>query len=112
MSGLDLKELREQIDSIDRQMVELYLERMDRVLQIGAWKREQGLPVLDTERGTVVVREPRLEKFAITRIPGFRNLEPVFGPASYHGCDYSFFYLNLRENARMRAERWFAGKKP
>ena len=50
MSGLDLKELREQIDSIDRQMVELYLERMDRVLQIGAWKREQGLPVLDTER--------------------------------------------------------------
>ena len=67
---------------------------------------------LDPERGTVVVREPRLEKFAITRIPGFRNLEPVFGPASYHGCDYSFFYLNLRENARMRAERWFAGKKP
>jgi hypothetical protein len=67
---------------------------------------------LDPERGTVIVREPRLEKFAITRIPGFRNLEPVFGPASYHGCDYSFFYLNLRENARMRAERWFAGKKP
>ncbi len=66
---------------------------------------------LDPERGTVIVREPRLEKFAITRIPGFRNLEPVFGPASYHGCDYSFFYLNLRENACKRAAAWFAREK-
>ena len=62
---------------------------------------------IDLERGSVIVTEPRLAKFAITAIPGFKNLEPVFGPASYHGCDYSFFYLNIRENARMRAEAWF-----
>ena len=69
--------------------------------------------VLDPERGTVIVTEPRLAKFAITAIPGFKKFEPVFGPASYHGCDYSFFYLNIRENARTRAEAWFAkqGKK-
>lgn len=50
MSELDLKTLRGQIDGIDRQIVELYRERMDCALKIGAWKRERGLPVLDTER--------------------------------------------------------------
>lgn len=62
--------------------------------------------VLDLERGTVVVTEPRLAKYAITRIPGFRKFEPVFGPASYHTCDYSFFYQNLRENIRTRYNAW------
>ena len=52
--------------------------------------------------------EPGLAKYAITAIPGFRVFEPVFGPASYHLCDYSFFYLNIRENARVRAEAWSA----
>ena len=63
--------------------------------------------VLDPERGTVVVTEPRLAKYVITAMPGFKKFESVFGPASYHGCDYSFFYLNIRENARLRAEAWF-----
>ena len=66
--------------------------------------------VLDLERGTVIVTEPRLEKCAITKIPGLKRLESVFGPASYHGCDYTFFYLNIRENARLRADAWFANK--
>ena len=64
---------------------------------------------IDLERGTVIVTEPRLENCAITALPGMKGLEPVFGPASYHGCDYSFFYLNIRQNARVRAEAWFAG---
>lgn len=63
--------------------------------------------VLDLERGTVIVTEPGLSKYAITEIPGFGKFESVFGPASYHGCDYSFFFLNIRENAKMRAEAWF-----
>ena len=66
--------------------------------------------VLDLERGTVIVTEPRLEKCAVTKIPGLKRLESVFGPASYHGCDYTFFYLNIRENARLRADAWFANK--
>ena len=64
--------------------------------------------VLDLERGSIMVTEPKLAKYAITAIPGFKRFEPVFGPASYHGCDYSFFYLNIRENARVRSEAWFA----
>ncbi len=63
---------------------------------------------IDLERGSVMVTERKLAKFAITAVPGFKKFEPVFGPASYHGCDYSFFYLNIRENARTRAEAWFA----
>ncbi|MBR3224233.1 MAG: DUF3089 domain-containing protein [Atopobiaceae bacterium] len=64
--------------------------------------------VIDPERGTVIVTEPRLSKCTITAIPGFKHLETVFGPASYHGCDYSFFFLNIRENVRTRADAWFA----
>jgi hypothetical protein len=63
--------------------------------------------VIDLERGTVIVKEPRLSKCAITAIPGLKKMEPVFGPASYHGCDYSFFFLNIRENAKARAKAWF-----
>ena len=61
--------------------------------------------VLDLERGSVMVTNPAFEKYTITASMG-EFLEPVFGPASYHGCDYSFFYLNIRENARVRAEAW------
>ena len=63
--------------------------------------------VLDLERGSVMVTNPALAGCAITALPGFEAFEPVFGPASYHGCDYSFFYLNIRENARLRAKAWF-----
>lgn len=63
--------------------------------------------VIDVERGSVMVMNPAFEKCAITAIPGFEAFEPVFGPASYHGCDYSFFYLNIRENANLRVKTWF-----
>ena len=64
--------------------------------------------VLDLERGSVMVTNPAFAPCAITALPGFEAFEKVFGPASYHGCDYSFFYLNIRENARLRAEAWLA----
>ena len=63
--------------------------------------------VLDLDRGTAIVTEPKLAKYAITAIPGMKKLEPVFGPASFHGCDYSFFFLNIRENAHVRMVSWF-----
>ena len=66
--------------------------------------------VLDLERGSVMVMNPEFAKYAITELLGVEGLEHVFGPASYHGCDYSFFYMNIRENARTRAEAWFENK--
>ena len=47
---MDIKDLREQIDEIDRQLVDLYCRRMDTARAIGRYKRENALPVLDSER--------------------------------------------------------------
>lgn len=63
--------------------------------------------VIDVERGTVIVTEPKLKKCAVTEFPGFKSFETVFGPESYHLCDYSFFFMNISENARIRTKAWF-----
>ena len=62
--------------------------------------------VIYPSRGTVIVTEPKLRDCAITAAPGYGVFESVFGPESYHGCDYSFFYLNIRNNARARVRAW------
>ena len=66
--------------------------------------------VLDLERGSVMVMNPAFEKYTISNLLGMKVLDQVFGPASYHGCDYSFFYLNIRENASTRSKAWFESK--
>ena len=47
---MNMDELRSRIDDIDTEMVELYKKRLDIADQIGAYKREKGLPVYDSER--------------------------------------------------------------
>jgi chorismate mutase/prephenate dehydratase len=47
---MDIKEIRARIDQVDDELVRLYGERMDLVREIGRYKRENGLAVLDTER--------------------------------------------------------------
>ena len=46
----DLKVLREEIDVIDRQLVALFEQRMAVTEQVGLWKLENGIPVLDRSR--------------------------------------------------------------
>lgn len=46
----NLEELRREIDSIDQKMVELFKRRMEVVTQVAAYKKERGLPILDTSR--------------------------------------------------------------
>lgn len=46
----ELQSLRRDIDAIDRQLVELFRQRMDVTHQVGEYKRAQGIPVLDQER--------------------------------------------------------------
>ena len=50
MMSPDMKDYREQIDGIDRQLVELIGQRMEVSKAIGAYKREHGLPTLDVGR--------------------------------------------------------------
>lgn len=47
---MELEELREQIDEIDADLIELVQRRMDIAAGIAAYKRENGLPVLDATR--------------------------------------------------------------
>ncbi|OLS02349.1 prephenate dehydratase [Tissierella creatinophila] len=46
----DLKELRGKIDDIDRKIVELFQERMEIVSGVAKYKKEKGLPVLNSIR--------------------------------------------------------------
>lgn len=46
----DLKEIREEIDEIDRQMVALYEKRMRRTTEVAEYKLSVGKPVLDKGR--------------------------------------------------------------
>lgn len=47
---MDLKEIRPQIDEIDRQLVALLEKRMDLVQAVADYKKENGLAVLDSGR--------------------------------------------------------------
>lgn len=53
----DLKELRQEIDAIDRQLVELFCRRMDVTRRVGQYKAARGLPVLDQARERAVLQE-------------------------------------------------------
>lgn len=52
----ELKELRNEIDHIDRQVVELFRQRMDVTRRVGEYKAARGIPVLDQTREREVLR--------------------------------------------------------
>ena len=47
---MELNELRNQIDQIDKEMAVLFEKRMKIVKQIGEYKKENNLPILDKKR--------------------------------------------------------------
>nr|WP_315036714.1 chorismate mutase [uncultured Lachnoanaerobaculum sp.] len=51
----ELENLREKIDSIDKEMVALFEKRMDIVADIAAYKIKNNLPVLNQNREDIVV---------------------------------------------------------
>lgn len=51
----ELEEYRGQIDAIDREMVQLFLKRMEVTGKVGEYKKERGIPVLDAERERRVI---------------------------------------------------------
>lgn len=52
----DLQSLRRDIDAIDRQLVELFKQRMDVTHRVGEYKRANSIPVLDQERERQVLQ--------------------------------------------------------
>ncbi len=59
MEKLDI--CRDLIDSIDNQIIELYVKRMEIVKEITKLKRESNLPILDQNREKIML-EKNLEK--------------------------------------------------
>ena len=52
---MELNELRNQIDQIDKEMAVLFEKRMKIVKQIGEYKKENNLPILDKKREEEVI---------------------------------------------------------
>lgn len=47
---MELSDYRQELDRIDSRLLALFLERMELVGEIAAWKQKHGMPVLDRER--------------------------------------------------------------
>ena len=45
ISVLDIDKLRDEIDDIDKQIIELFEKRMDVVLNVAKYKMERNLPI-------------------------------------------------------------------
>ena len=66
-----LETLRQEIDSIDKQIFDLFEQRLTVAKQIGAYKKEHGLSVLDSSREDVkkdhvkASVSPELEPYAL-----------------------------------------------
>ena len=73
---MSIEELRKKIDSIDAELVSLYRQRMAVADEIGAYKRERGLPVFDEAREIALLM--RLEQLAGPELAqGIRSLYEV-----------------------------------
>ena len=47
---MELKDYRQELDSIDDEMIKLFTRRMKTAADIAEYKKEHGLPVLDSKR--------------------------------------------------------------
>jgi chorismate mutase len=56
MSSEEMDRLREEIEAIDRSLIELIARRVDLAREVGRAKRAAGLPTLDPAREAAVVR--------------------------------------------------------
>ena len=61
----DLSIIREKINNIDNQLIELWQERMELCLSVAEFKKENNLPILDVQR----------EKELLDRIKGMAGDE-------------------------------------
>lgn len=52
---MDLEQIRQDIDQVDAELVQLLERRMELVTQVTAFKRATGKPVLDTSREQAVL---------------------------------------------------------
>ncbi len=54
---MDLDECRKEIDIIDSQLITLFERRMDIVVNVAKYKKENNLPIFQSEREAEVIRK-------------------------------------------------------
>lgn len=64
---MDLEQLRDGINNIDHQLMELLDKRFELVKQVGAYKKENKLPIVDNNR----------QKFILEKANNFNNSSSI-----------------------------------
>ena len=54
---MDIKDLRDNIDRIDADLIKLFAERMETAAKIADYKKQNNLPILNAEREKEVVEK-------------------------------------------------------
>lgn len=52
-----LEELRNEIDNVDKELVELFEKRMEIVLNVAKYKKENNIPILNNSREQEVIKK-------------------------------------------------------
>ncbi|MBU5449284.1 bifunctional chorismate mutase/prephenate dehydratase [Acetivibrio sp. MSJd-27] len=89
----NLEEIRPDIDRVDRQLKELFLERMHLVDEVGIYKKEHGLPVKNQDREDNLIAEKlqNLSCFTEETESFFRNMIDI-------SCDYQERLMSKKRN--------------
>lgn len=77
----ELSKLRDEISSVDRELIELFEKRMEIVMKIGEYKNKMGIPILNTDREKQVINlgieQLKNKKFSIYLEEFLQNLMNV-----------------------------------
>ena len=57
LDKMELEEIRNEIDSIDKELVSLFIRRMNCASEVAEYKKEHGLPVLDASRERALLKK-------------------------------------------------------
>lgn len=76
---MNLTNLRDEINKIDKELLTLFIRRMNLVTNIAEIKRENGLPILNKERETEIIRRISAEtpKFNDEAAEFFQNIMDI-----------------------------------
>ena len=77
---MDLKDIRNRIDEIDRQLVELIESRTNCTAEVAKYKKESGMAVFDSERENAVLEKIEIlssEKYKLSNKLAFSNIMDI-----------------------------------
>lgn len=97
---MDLNEMRARIDEIDDGIVELFMERMNTVLDVAKFKRESGIAVSDRSRERDILCRVSEESGELARYA-----RALFGTLFDVSKSYQRAYLGADDQLKLRIER-------